>query len=94
VSIGGIECKHAEQDGKGSEYRISSFFKVWVADCGILVKLSPQAVQGELATGLSIYTINVYDLLKKYAWEGVKAYHFQFHQARVASGKGIYLESE
>jgi len=73
---------------------MSSFFKVWAVYCGILVKLSPQTLQGDLATGLSIYTINVYELLEKYAWEGVKAYHFQFHRKRVASGKGIYLGSE
>jgi len=34
--------------------------------------------------------MNLYDLLEKYTWEGVKAYHFQFHRKRVASGKSIY----
>lgn len=38
--------------------------------------------------------MNLYDLLEKYTWEGVKAYHFQFHRKRVASGKNIYLPSE
>jgi len=71
-----------------------SLFKAGAAYCGILVKLSPQTVQGDLATGLSIYAMNVYELLEKYAWEGVNAYHFQFHQKTVASGKGIYLGSE
>ena len=69
---------------------MGSFFKPWAAYCGILVKLAPYSLQGDLATALSIYTINIYDLLKKYAWEGVKAYHFQFHRKRVASGKSIY----
>ena len=69
---------------------MGSFFKTWAAYCGILVKLAPHSLQGHLATALSIYTINIYDLLEKYAWEGVKAYHFQFHRKRVASGKSIY----
>ena len=67
-----------------------SFFKALGAYCGILVKLAPYSLQGDLATALSIYTMNIYDLLEKYAWEGVKAYHFQFHRKRVASGKRIY----
>ena len=67
-----------------------SFFKAWAASCGILGKLAPHSLQGDLATTLSIYTMNIYDLLEKYAWEGVKAYHFQFHRKRVASGKSIY----
>jgi len=94
VSIWGHEFAQAEHDGKESEYRMSSFFKAWEAYHRILVKLSPQTLQGDLATGLSIYTMNVYELLEKYAWEGVKVYHFQFHRKRVASGKGIYFGSE
>ena len=94
ISIGGIEFEQAERDGRESEYRISSFFKAWAAYSGILVKLAPSILQGDLATALSIYTMNLYDLLEKYAWEGVKAYHFQFHRKRVASGKSIYHASE
>jgi len=94
ISIGGVECEQAERDGKESEYRMSSFFKAWAAYCGIIVKLAPHAVQGNLATALSIYTMNLYDLLEKYTWEGVKAYHFQFHRKRVASGKSIYQPTE
>ena len=94
ISIGGIEFEQAERDGRESEYRINSFFKAWAAYSGILVKLAPSILQGDLATALSIYTMNMYDLLEKYAWEGVKAYHFQFHQKRVASGKSIYHASE
>lgn len=90
ICIGGIEFEQAEKDGKESEYRMGSFFKAWAAYCGILVKLAPHSLQGDLATALSIYTMNIYDLLEKYAWEGVKAYHFQFHRKRVASGKSIY----
>ena len=69
---------------------MGSFFKAWAAYCGILVKLARYSLQGDLATALSIYTMNIYDLLEKHAWEGVKAYHFQFHRKRVASGKSIY----
>jgi len=58
------------------------------------VKLAPPLLQGDLATALSIYTMNLYDLLEKYAWEGVKAYHFKFHRKRVESGKRIYHASE
>ena len=94
INIGGIEFEQAERDGKESEYRMSAFFKAWAAYCGILVKLAPLALQGDLATALSIYTMNLYDLLEKYAWEGVKAYHFQFHRKRVASGKSIYQAVE
>lgn len=75
-----MEFEQAERDGKESEYRISSFFKVWAAYCGINVKLAPYALQGDLATALSIYTMNLYELLEKYALEGVKAYHFEFHR--------------
>ncbi|KAG0643287.1 hypothetical protein HOY80DRAFT_1033758 [Tuber brumale] len=94
ISIGGVEFEQAERDGKQSEYWMSSFFKAWAAYSGILVKLAPYGVQGDLATTLFIYTINLYDLLEKYTWDSVKSYHFQFHRKRVASGKNIYLPSE
>ena len=73
---------------------MTSFIKVWVAYCGIIVKLAPLGLQGDLATALSIYTINLYDLLEKYAWEGVKAYHYQFPRRGVARGNGIYHRGE
>jgi len=73
---------------------MSGFFKAWAAYTGILVKLAPHLLQGELATALSISTMTLYDLLEKYTWEGVKAYHFQFHRKRVASGKSIYQPLE
>ena len=94
ISIGGVEFEQAERDGRESEYRMSGFFKAWAAYSGILVKLSPLALQGDLATALFIYTMSLYDLLEKYTWEGVKAYHFQFHRKRVASGKSLYLPQE
>ena len=94
VSMGGVEFKQAERDGKECKYRMSSFFKAWAVYSGILLKLAPFLLQGDLATALSIYTMNLYDLLEKYAWEGVKAYHFQFHRKRVASRKGIYQANE
>jgi len=94
ISIGGLEFEQAERDGKESEYRMSSFFKGWAAYCGILVKLAPHGLQGDLATSRSIYTMNLYEVLEKYAWEGVKAYNFQFHRKRVAGGKNIYIETE
>ena len=64
---------------------MSGFFKAWAAYSGILVKLATEALQGELATTLFIYTMNLYDLLEKYTWDGVKAYYFQFHRKRVTS---------
>ena len=73
---------------------MTSFFKAWVAYSGILVKLAPYGLQGELATALSIYTMNLYELLEKYSWDGVRSYHFQFHRKRVASGKNIYQPAE
>ena len=95
INIGGVEFEQAEREGKESKYRMSSFFKAWATYTGILIKLAPHALQGELATtALAIYTMNLYDLLEKYTWEGVKAYHFQFHRKRVASGKGIYHPDE
>jgi len=63
IIIGGIEFEQAERDGRESEYRISSFFKAWAAYSGIQVKLAPSHLQGDLATALSIYTMNLYDLL-------------------------------
>ena len=89
INIGGVEFEQAEREGRESEYRMSSFFKAWAVYSGILIKLAPHILQGELATSLCIYTMNLYDLLEKYTWEGVKSYHFQFHRKRVASGKSI-----
>jgi len=90
INIGGVEFEQTEMDGKECEYKMSGFFKAWAAYSGILDKLAPQALQGELATSLFIYTMNLYDLLEKYTWDGVKAYHFQFHCKRVAGGNSIY----
>jgi len=67
ICIEGIEFEQAQKDGKESDYSMSSFFKAWAAYCGILVKLAPHALQGDLATALSIYTMNIYELLEKYA---------------------------
>jgi len=73
---------------------MNNFFQASAAYSRILVKLAPYPLQGDPATGLSIYTMNLYDLLEKNVWDGVKAYHFQFHQKGVASGKNIYLGTE
>jgi len=59
-----------------------------------LVKLAPDAIQGELATALFIYTMNLYDLLEKYIWDGVKEYHVEFHRKPVPSGQSIYLPQD
>ena len=45
---------------------MSGFFKAWAAYSGILVKLAPHSLQGELATALPTHTMNLYDLLEKY----------------------------
>jgi len=90
IWIEGIKFKQAENEGKESDYRMCGFFQAWVAYCGIFVKLTRHALQGDHATALSIYVMNIYGLLEKYAWEGVKAYQLQFHRKRVASGKSIY----
>ena len=94
INIGGVEFEQAEREGKESEYRMTSFFKAWAVYTGILIKLAPHGLQGELATGLCIYTMNLYELLEKYTREGVKSYYFQFHRKRVASGRGIYQPTE
>jgi len=52
---------------------MSNFFKAWAAYTGILIKLAPYGLQGELATALCIYTMNLDDLLEKYTWDGVKS---------------------
>jgi len=64
ISMGGVEFEQAERDGKESQYRMSSFFKAWAAYSGILVKLAQYGLQGELATALFFYTINMYNLLE------------------------------
>lgn len=92
--MGGIEFEQSEGDRKESEYKMSGFFKAWAAYSGILVKLAPQALEGELGTTLFIYTMTLYDLLEKYTWDGVKAYYVQFYRKSVASGKGIYYPRE
>jgi len=76
ISIGGVDFEQAERDGKECEYHMSNFFKAWAAYSGILVKLTPYPLQGKLATALSIFTMNLYDLLEKYSWNGVKGYQF------------------
>lgn len=73
---------------------MSGFFKAWAAYWGILIKLAPYGLQGELGTALTIYWMKLDDLLENYSWEGVQAYHFQFHRKRVASGKDIYHPTE
>jgi len=94
INIGGVVFEQLERDGKESQYRMSSFFKAWADYCGILINLGPYGMQGELATTLCIYPMNLYDLLEKYTWEGVKAYHFQFLRKRVASRKNIFQPTE
>ena len=64
-----IEFEQTERDGKESDYQMSSFFNAWAAYSGILVKLAPEPLQGELATSLFIYTLSLYDLLEKYTWD-------------------------
>ena len=59
ICIGGVELEQAERDGKEGKYRMSSFFKAWTAYSGILVKLAPYVLQGDLATALLIYTMTV-----------------------------------
>ena len=73
---------------------MTSFFKAWAAFSGIFFKLALDGLQGELATALSIYTMNLYELLEKYHWDGVREYHSQFHRRQVASGKNIYRPVE
>lgn len=94
INIGGVEFEQAERDGKESEYKMSVFFNAWAAYCGIIVKLGPHMLKGDLATALSTHTMNLYDLLEKYPWQGVKAYHFQFHRQRVASSRNLYHPTE
>lgn len=66
ITNGGVEFEQAERDGKESEYRMSCFFKACAACSGILVKLAAYPLKGELATGLFVYTMNLYDSLEKY----------------------------
>jgi len=94
ICIAIVEFEQDEYDGKNAKYCMSSFFKAWTAYCGILVKLAPSGLQGDLATALFVYTITLYNLLERYTWEGVKVYHFQFHRNLVASGRSLYLPSE
>ena len=94
ISIGGVSFEQGEREGRESEHRMGPFFKAWAAYCGILTKLAPFGLQGDLACSLSIYTMNLHDLLERYAWEGVKAYHFQFHRKRIASGKEVYYPDD
>lgn len=94
INIGGIEFEQAEREGEESAYRMSSFFKAWAAYSGIIIKLAPMALQGELTKALCIYTMNLYELLEKYTWDGVKGYHIRFHRKRVAGGKNLYHPQE
>ena len=84
ISIGGVSFEQGEREGKESEYWMGPFFQAWAAYCGILTKLAPLGLQGDLACALYIYTMNLHELLERYAWEGVKSYHFQFHRKRIS----------
>ena len=48
ISIGGVSFEQGEREGKESEYRMALFFKGWAAYCGILTKLAPMGLQGDL----------------------------------------------
>jgi len=65
INIGGVEFEQAERDGKENDYSMMSFLKAWAVYTGMLVMLTPNARQGELVTAISIYTMNLYDLLEK-----------------------------
>lgn len=80
INIGGVDFKQGEHEGRQSQYWMSSPPKAWAAYSGILIKLARHILQGELATTLCTYTINLHVLLEKYTWEGVKSYHFQFYR--------------
>ena len=73
MNNGGVEFEQAEYKGRESKYRMSSFFKASAVYSGIVIKLAPHILQGELATSLCIYTMNHYDLSEKYKWKGVKS---------------------
>ena len=75
TNIGGVEFEQAERDRKENDYHMMSCFKAWAVYTRILVTmLARNAQQGELATVISIYRRDLYDLLEKYNWEGVRAY--------------------
>lgn len=94
INIGGVYFEQGEREGRESEYRMGPFFKAWAAYCGILTKLAPAALQCDLACSLHIYTMTLHELAERYAWEGVKSYHFQFHRKRIASGKEVYYPDD
>ena len=94
INIGGVCFEQGEREGRENEYRMGHFYEVWAAYCGILTKLAPAGLQCDLACFLHIYTMNLHDLPERYTWEGVKAYHFQFHRKRIASGKEVYHPDE
>lgn len=70
------------------------FFKAWAAYCIILTNLAPAALQCNLACSLHIYIMTLHELAERYAWEGVKSYHFQFNQKWIASGKKVYFPDD
>lgn len=65
ISIGGVSFEQGKREGKESEYRMGPFFKAWMAYCGILTKLAPAGLQGDLACSLYIYSQNLHDLLEQ-----------------------------
>jgi len=94
MTIGRVEFDQPERDGKESVYRISASFKAWATYTGILVQLAQERLQEKLSRAHSFYTMNLYNLLEKYSWDGVQSYHFPFHQERVARGTSIYQQAE
>ena len=89
-----MSFEQGERERRESKYRMGLFFKAWAAFCGIPTKLVPVGLQGDFECSLHIYTMTLHELAERYTWEGVKAYHFQFHRKRIPSGKEVYYPDD
>jgi hypothetical protein len=92
IEVGlGLSISQVEGEGKEESYRdLHKFFKAWVTYTGILPMLVPEGIQGRLSVALAIYTTNLYELLKRYPFEGVWSYQFTFYCKRVAKEKLVF----
>jgi hypothetical protein len=77
---------YKERDYKDVPASQAAFFRAWELYKAVFVATAPISSQTELSIALAIYTANLYELATQYSWNGMRAYHFSFHQDQISSG--------
>jgi hypothetical protein len=77
---------YKERDYKDVPASQAAFFRAWELYKAVFLATAPISSQKELSIALAIYTANLYELATQYSWNGMRAYHFLFHQDQISSG--------